>query len=74
MQWSRALSEAERASREASTAEEVTAFLVDLFLGGDIEPDVRAALGKDLVQYGNNTQALRRFAHGVVTLPEFQLA
>jgi serine/threonine-protein kinase len=37
VQWSRALSEAERASREASTAEEVTAFLVDLFRSSDPE-------------------------------------
>jgi hypothetical protein len=62
-----------------STPESATGFLLDLFLQGDLEPDVRDALLKiagapaDAVG-GHPVGTVRRFAHAVVTLPEFNLA
>ena len=62
-----------------STPESATDFLIDLLLQGDIEPDVRDALRKTTgapSDAGSSDQAdtLRRFAHAVVALPEFNLA
>jgi len=62
-----------------STPESATGFLLDLFLQGDLKPDVRDALQKttgapsDTVS-DDRAGTVRRFAHAVVTLPEFQLA
>jgi uncharacterized protein (DUF1800 family) len=62
-----------------STPESATGFLLDLLLQGDIEPDVRDVLQKTTEapsDAGSDDIAgtLRRFAHAVVTLPEFNLA
>jgi hypothetical protein len=52
--------------------------LLDLFLQGDLEPDVRDALlktaGAPADAGGDPSGTIRRFAHAVVTLPEFNLA
>ena len=63
----------------ALTTESATRFLLDLFLQGDLEPDVRDVLQKTTgapSDTGSDDIAgtLRRFAHAVVTLPEFHLA
>ena len=62
-----------------STLKSATRFLLDLFLQGDLDPDVYetvlktaqapAGIGSD-----DPEGMLRRFAHLVVTLPEFHLA
>jgi len=62
-----------------STPESTARFLLDLFLQGDLEPDVRDALLKTAgapadAGGGDPTGTIRRFAHAVVTLPEFNLA
>ncbi|MDH4238828.1 MAG: DUF1800 domain-containing protein [Phycisphaerae bacterium] len=62
-----------------STPESTPRFLIDLFLQGDIEPDVRDALPKIAkasagADGGDLAEPVRRFAHAIVTLPEFQLA
>ncbi len=62
-----------------STPESATGFLLDLFLQGDIEPDVRDDLLNTTGQPanagdGNPTGTIRRFASSVVKLPEFHLA
>ncbi|MBW8041394.1 MAG: DUF1800 domain-containing protein [Planctomycetes bacterium] len=62
-----------------STSESATGFLLDLFVQGDLEPDVRDNLLKPAgapVDAGGDDSAgtVRRFAHVVVTLPEFNLA
>jgi len=53
-------------------------FLLDLFLQGDIDPKVRDSLLKSTAASasagGDSAQQIRRFAHTVLTLPEFQLA
>jgi uncharacterized protein (DUF1800 family) len=54
-------------------------FLLDLFLQGDLDAAVQKAVLKDprsaaAASGGDPSQALRRVAHLVVTLPEFQLA
>ena len=58
-----------------ATPESAAQFLLDLFLQGDLEAGARDALLKTVAgSEGDASQRLRRFAHGVVTLPEFQLA
>ena len=60
-----------------STSESATGFLLDLFLQGDLESDVRDALLKTAgapADAGDPAGNVRRFAHAVVTLPEFNLA
>jgi hypothetical protein len=62
-----------------STPESATGFLLDLFLQGDLEPDVRDVLLKTAgapadAGGGDPAGTIRRFAHAVVTLPEFNLA
>ena len=62
-----------------STPESATRFLLDLFLQSDLEPDVRDALLKTAQTPANASGTgpagvVRRFAHAVVTLPEFHLA
>jgi len=62
-----------------STPESATGFLLDLFLQGDLAPDVRDALQKTTgapsdTGSGDRAGTGRRFAHAVVTLPEFHLA
>jgi len=51
-------------------------FLIDLFLQGDVEAGARKGLLESAGggPAGDRSRALRRLAHGVVTLPEFQLA
>lgn len=57
------------------TEESAARFLVDLFLQGDLDPGVAERLIKSAATgEGNPAQRLRRVAHAVVTLPEFQLA
>ncbi len=62
-----------------STPESATGFLLDLFLQGDLESNVRDALPKIArasagTGSGDSAEPVRRFAHAIVTLPEFQLA
>jgi hypothetical protein len=58
-----------------ATAESAARLLVDLFLQGDLDERVAEALPKTAgTGEGKPPQRLRRFAHSVVTLPEFQLA
>ncbi len=62
-----------------STPESAARFLLDLFLQGDLGPDVRDALLKTIqtpAGAGGDDPAgvVRRFAHKIVTLPEFHLA
>jgi len=49
-------------------------WLLDLFVQGDVSPEVVARLQQVASVDGDTTQRLRRVAHAVVTLPEFQLA
>jgi len=50
-------------------------FLLDLFLQGDVQADVAEALLKTAAPAdADPSRRLRRIAHAVVTLPEFQLA
>ncbi len=50
-------------------------FLLDLFLQGDVTENVRETLKKAVAAAGGDkTQQVREMAHGVVALPEFQLA
>ena len=59
-----------------STPESAARFLLDLFLQSDLGPDVRDALLKKIQTPAGDDPAgtLRRFAHKIVTLPEFHLA
>ena len=62
-----------------STPESAARFLLDLFLQNDLEPDVRDSLLETLQTPDNAggagpAEKIRRFAHAVVTLPEFHLA
>ena len=62
-----------------STPESAARFLLDLFLQGDLGPDVRDALLKKIqtpaaTDGDDPAGTLRRFAHEIVTLPEFHLA
>ena len=58
-----------------STPQSAARFLLDLFLQGDLEAGVAETLLETVAaSEGNPSQRLRRFAHAVVTLPEFQLA
>jgi len=57
-----------------SDAASAARFLVELFLQGDVDGAAVHALSEDLPSSGDFSPALRRFAHGVFTLPEFQLA
>lgn len=49
-------------------------WLLDLFVQGDVSPEVVEHLKQVALVNGDATQRLRRLAHAVVTLPEFQLA
>ncbi len=56
-------------------AESAGRFLIDLFLQGDLNADVRRTLMAGLKETAEGTSGqLRRLAHSVFTLPEFQLA
>jgi len=67
-----------------ATPDAAARFLVELFLQDDLEPIVRSALlqgvpaGAGRAEEPGRTQdpasSLRRFAHAIVTLPEFHLA
>jgi len=62
-----------------STSESAARFLLDLFLQGDLKSDIRDALLKTTrvpadAGGGDPSGTIRRFAHAVVTLPEFNLA
>ncbi|MHC4084277.1 MAG: DUF1800 domain-containing protein [Planctomycetota bacterium] len=60
-----------------STPQSTTRFLIDLFLQGDLESNVRDALPKIAgasAGDGDSAEPVRRFALAIVTLPEFQLA
>ncbi len=60
-----------------ATPESAARFLLDLFVQGDLEPGVSDAFLKTVPMPGGEGEratALRRFAHAVVTLPEFHLA
>lgn len=62
-----------------STLESNMRFLVDLFLQGDLYPDVYNTLVKTAqapagIGSDDPEEMVRRFAHAVVTLPEFYLA
>jgi uncharacterized protein (DUF1800 family) len=68
-----------------ATPESAARFLVELFLQGDLEPAVRDALlqgvqtagmgsENESIQTQGSVSLLRRFAHAVVTLPEYHLA
>jgi len=57
-----------------SDAAPAARFLTDLFLQGDVDDAAVDALSGDLPSSGDFSPALRGFAHGVLTLPEFQLA
>ena len=58
-----------------SAPESAGRFLLDLFLQGDLEPNVRRALLKSTASAGGDpSQEFRQLAHAVLTLPEFQLA
>jgi uncharacterized protein (DUF1800 family) len=46
-------------------------FVVDLLLQGDVDPTVRRVLER---AGGSSSRDVRQFAHGVLTLPEFQLS
>jgi uncharacterized protein (DUF1800 family) len=59
--------------------ESAARFLLDLFLQGNVDPDVydtllKTAQARVSVGSGNTEERMRRFAHAVVTLPEFNLA
>lgn len=58
------------------TPEAAAPFFVDLLFGGDLQADVVEAVRGDLADAagGEPDGRLRRFVHGLVTLPEFQLA
>jgi hypothetical protein len=62
-----------------STPESATRFLLDLFLQGDLESDVRDDLLNTAgspanASDGDPVVTIRCFAHSIITLPEFQLA
>ena len=62
-----------------SIPESTARFLLELFLQGDLESNVRDALPKIAkVSAGSDggdlAEPVRRFTHSIVTLPEFQLA
>jgi len=58
-----------------SSPEAAARFLLDLFLQGDLEAGVAEELMKIVSSSeGNPSQRVRRFAHAVITLPEFHLA
>ncbi|MGB2807947.1 MAG: DUF1800 domain-containing protein [Sedimentisphaerales bacterium] len=60
-----------------STPQSSARFLLDLFLQGDLESNVRDTLpkiAKASVGGGDSAEPVRRFAHAIITLPEFQLA
>jgi uncharacterized protein (DUF1800 family) len=62
-----------------STTESTVRFLLELFLQGDLESDVRDTLPKIAKASadsdgGDLAEPVRRFTHSIVTLPEFQLA
>jgi uncharacterized protein (DUF1800 family) len=58
-----------------STPESAARFLLELFLQGDLDSGVcEAVLKTARPEAGDSNESLRRFAHSVVTLPEFNLA
>ena len=60
-----------------STPDSSARFLLDLFLQGDLESNVHDTLPKIArasAGSGDSAEQVRRFAHAIVTLPEFQLA
>jgi len=58
-----------------STPESAAQLLLGLFLQGDLDPAVCETLLKTArVEADDSNECLRRFAHAVVTLPEFNLA
>ncbi|MHC4543773.1 MAG: DUF1800 family protein [Planctomycetota bacterium] len=62
-----------------STPQSTARFLLDLFLQGDLESNVRDTLPKiarasSVAGGGDSSEPVRHFAHAIVTLPEFQLA
>lgn len=74
------LDPAEVAARYGGKTPQAAArLLIDLFLQGDLEPGVVDALLEDVLPDatsggGDRSNRLRRFAHAVTVLPEFQLA
>ncbi|NQT17844.1 MAG: DUF1800 family protein, partial [Planctomycetes bacterium] len=58
-----------------ATPESAARFLIGLFLQGDVEEGLRKTLLESVAAAeGNASQRVRRFTHGLLTLPEFQLA
>ena len=59
-----------------ATPKAAASFLIDIFLQGDVDAQVRQAILREATSArpGNTSAALRRVAHLVATLPEFQLA
>ncbi|MFV2069797.1 MAG: DUF1800 family protein [Pirellulales bacterium] len=56
------------------TPRSATRFLVDLFLQGDLDDDVRDLLIRDVAPHGQTADTIRELAHTIVTLPEYQLS
>jgi len=64
---------------ERSTIESAAQFLLDLFLQGDLAPNVHDTIMKKVQESSGSDiddpeRILRNFTHSVVTLPEFHLA
>ena len=60
-----------------SASKSIGPFLLDLFLQGDVDAQVRQYILKEARTENNPVdvaQQIRQIAHLVVTLPEFQLA
>ncbi len=57
-----------------ATTESAARFLLDLLVQDDLEPEARDALRARATDADGPENTLRRFAHAVVTMPEYQLA
>jgi hypothetical protein len=63
------------AKHGCSTPESAARFLLELLLQGDVDSGVCETLLKTArIEAGDSNEYLRRFAHAVVMLPEFNLA
>jgi len=57
-----------------SDAASAARFLVELFLQGDVDGPAVETLSQGTAESDNLDESLRKFAHGLITLPAFQLA
>jgi hypothetical protein len=57
-----------------SSPDAAVRFLVDLFVQGDVPAELIAKISEAARAGGDAQGRLRRLAHAIVTLPEFQLA